>query len=57
MNIYNLQECLWKGVALYLLSSIPTRFTDTKKLAGQLLQRAHLCTKLAAGREPGTFAP
>ena len=30
-------------------------FTDTQMLARKLLQRAHVCTQLAAGIEPGTF--
>ena len=32
------------------------RFTDTYTLAGRLLQRAYLCTQIAAGLEPGTLA-
>ena len=34
---------------------LPPTSTDTQTLAGWLLQRAHLCTQVAAGLELGTF--
>ena len=34
---------------------LTTRFTDTQTLAGRLLQRAHICTQLAAGLETEAF--
>ena len=42
-------------LSLYILSTTSARFTDTQALAGLLLQRAHLCTQLAAGIEFGIF--
>ena len=49
-NIHEPQACKGSGRAfLQLLTTTSTRFTDTQTLAGQLLQRAYLCTHLAAG--------
>ena len=38
-----------------LLSTTSICFTDTYSLVKQLLQKAHLCTQVGAGFEPGTF--
>ena len=42
-------------LSLYNFFTTCFRFTNAQALAKLLLQRAHLCAKLAAGLEPGTF--
>ena len=49
---YTIHRTEGKGEG-YLFNS--TRFTDAWTLAKRLLQRAQLCTELAAGLEAGTF--
>ena len=49
------QQVKGEAISLYLLFANSTRFTDTQTLAGLLLQRAHLCIKLAVGIEHETF--
>ena len=40
---------------LYILSATSTRFNGIQKLAGLLLQKAHLCARVAARLKPGSF--
>ena len=55
-TIHESQDCRGMGrVFLPLHTITSTRFTGTQTLAGQLLQRAHLCKWEAAGLEQGTF--
>ena len=44
------------GLYLVLLFTTSPHFTGTQTLAGLLLQRAHLCTQLAARTKRGTLA-
>ena len=57
MTIYESQDYGGRGREFHFSNSntTSTRFTDTQTLVEQLLQRAYLCTQVAAGRDPGTF--
>ena len=53
---HELKDSMSRGrLSLYNFFIPCFRFTNAQALAKLLLQRAHLCAKLAAGLEPGTF--
>ena len=55
-NILEVQDCRERGRAFHqLFTTTFNRFTDIHTLAERLLERAHPCTQLAAGLEPGIF--